>query len=338
LITRTEDRERVLQRRIGKRCIAEREMKVIVSGADGLVGTALRAALEGCGHDLTRLVRGRPPGPREVFWDPTQGRIDRIGLEGHDAVVHLAGESLVGRWSEEKKCRIRDSRVRGTRLLVGAVCDLARPPQVLISASAVGYYGPRGSAVLRETDPPGTGFLSGVCRDWEAEAEPVLKAGIRLVLLRSGLILAPLGGALAIMLPAFRRCLGSTLGDGSQWMSWISLRDAVGVIRYALDTEALQGAVNNVAPHPVTNAHFTRALGRALSRPAFLRVPGFALRVVLGEMADELLLTSTRAEPDRLTAAGYRFRDPTLERTLSRLVGPTSRLTSSNARSGRPAS
>jgi uncharacterized protein len=313
-------------------------MRVIVSGADGLVGTALRATLEVDGHDFTRLVRGRPAGPHEVFWDPTQGRIDRVGLEGHDAIVHLAGESLVGRWSEEKKRRIRDSRVRGTRLLVGAVCELATPPRVLVSASAVGYYGHRGSAVLRETDPPGTGFLPGVCQEWEAEAEPVLMAGIRLVLLRSGLILARQGGALATMLPVFRRGLGGILGDGSQWMSWISLRDAVGVIRFALDTDALQGAVNNVAPHPVTNACFTRALGRALSRPAFLRLPGFAMRIVLGDMANELLLASTRAEPSLLAATGYRFRDPTLERTLGRLVGPPSRLPIPNKRAGRPAS
>jgi uncharacterized protein (TIGR01777 family) len=312
-------------------------MRTVLTGAAGLVGTALRGALEEGGHEVTRLVRGRAAGPGEVFWDPTSGRIDRAGLEGHDAVVHLAGESLVGRWSREKKRRIRDSRVRGTRLLVGAICNLARPPQVFVSASAIGYYGDRGSAMLQETDPPGAGFLAGVCREWEAEAEPVRGAGSRLVLLRSGLILAADGGALASMLPMFRRGLGATLGDGSQWMSWISLRDAVGVIRHALATPSLEGPVNNVAPRPVTNAEFTQALAQALSRPAFLRVPRLALRIALGEMARELLLASTRVEPARLAAIGYTFRDPTLAETLGRLLASPSALTASDPRTGRTA-
>jgi uncharacterized protein (TIGR01777 family) len=312
-------------------------MRIILTGTHGLVGKALRGTLEAAGHQLTRIVRGRPAGSGELFWDPTQGRIDRAGLEDHHAVVHLAGESLVGPWSRGKKRRIRDSRVRGSRLLAGAICDLARPPQVFISASAVGFYGDRGSAVLRESDPPGTGFLAGVCREWEAEAEAVRGVGIRLVLLRSGLILAPDGGALAAMLPMFRRGLGATLGDGSQWMSWISLRDAVGAIRHALATASLEGAVNNVAPRPVTNAEFTQTLARALSRPAFLRVPRFALRIALGEMASELLLASARAEPARLAATGYTFRDPTLAETFGRLLATCSELSASDPWTGRAA-
>lgn len=298
-------------------------MRILVTGSTGLIGSALIPFLTAGGHTVTRLVRSAPrPGEREVRWDPERGEADRPGLEGQDAAVHLAGENIAGgRWTAERKARIRDSRVRGTQFLCESLARLDRPPKVLLCASATGYYGDRKDEVLREESAPGSGFLAEVCRAWEAAAEPALRAGIRVVSLRFGVVLSPAGGALAKMLPPFRLGLGGRIGTGRQYMSWIALDDAVGAACHALTAEALGGPVNAVAPNPVRNLEFAQTLGRVLSRPALLPLPAFAARLALGEMAEELLLASARVEPARLTAAGYPFRHPCLEGALRALLG-----------------
>jgi uncharacterized protein (TIGR01777 family) len=296
-------------------------MKILISGASGLIGSALVRSFCDAGHAVTRLVR-RQPGPAEVRWDPAAGRLDPAGLEGLDAVVHLAGEGIAaGRWTQHRKARIRDSRARGTRLLSQALAGLARRPEVFASASAIGYYGNRGDEPLDEESPPGSGFLAEVCREWEAATEPAAKAGIRVVQLRLGMVLASPGGALARMLPMFRVGLGGRLGDGRQYVSWITLDDVVGAIGHVLATDTLQGPVNLVAPRPVTNRQFTAALARVLRRPALLPAPAFALRILLGQMAEELLLASARVVPRRLLDAGYRFRHEELEAALRHVLG-----------------
>jgi hypothetical protein len=302
--------------------------RVALTGASGLVGSALAAYLSTGGHRVVRLVRRDPdPGAAEIGWDPASGRIDRAGLEGLDAVVHLAGENIAsGRWNEARKRRIRESRVRGTRLLAEALASLERPPRVLVSASAIGFYGDRGDERLLEESASGTGFLPEVCREWEAATGAAEDRGVRVVHLRIGIVLSPAGGALRAMLLPFRLGLGGKIGSGRQFLSWISLDDLVGAIHHSIETESLRGAVNAVAPHPVTNGEFTRTLGRVLRRPTVLRVPAFAARLALGEMAQDLLLASMHAEPGRLAATGYRFRDPDLEGALRHLLGrPLSR-------------
>jgi hypothetical protein len=270
---------------------------------------------------VIRVVR-RPPAPGEVFWDPTRGRIDVAGLEGVDAVVHLAGESIAaGRWTAERKRRIRASRVDGTRLLAGALGQLTRKPAVLVSASAIGIYGDRNDEELDEGSAPGSGFLADVGRDWEAATETAAAAGIRVVLARMGIVLAREGGALGKMLPPFRLGLGGPLGRGSQWMSWITREDAVAAILATLERPGLAGPVNTVAPAPVTNAEFTRLLAAAVSRPALFPVPALALELLFGEMAREALLASQRVVPRKLLAAGFRFADPVLGPALRRVVG-----------------
>ena len=297
-------------------------MKILVSGSGGLVGSALVASLAGGGSEVVRLVRSGPAVPGAALpWDPGAGRIDSAGLEGFDGVVHLAGDNISsGRWNRAKKDRIRSSRVEGTRLLCETLSRLSRPPRALVCASAIGYYGSRGDEILREESAPGNDFLSEVCRAWEAAAEPAVRKGIRVVHLRFGVILSSSGGALARMLLPFRLGAGGVVGSGRQYMSWISLDDAVGALRHSLGTQALRGAANAVAPAPVTNREFTRILAAVLGRPALLRVPAFALRLAFGEMADALLLSSARVEPARLTATGYRFRHPDLETALRHLL------------------
>ena len=302
-------------------------MKVIVTGSTGLVGSALVRSLLSDGHEVTRLVRGdsqgfRAPGTAAVHWDPERGEIDAGSLEGHDAAVHLAGENVgEGRWDEEKKRRIRESRMKGTSLLAGALAGLSAKPRVLVSASATGFYGDRGAEILREESASGEGFLSEVCREWEKATLQASHAGIRVVHLRIGVVLDGEGGALQKMLTPFKLGVGGKVGSGSQYMSWITLEDLIGVIRRAIEDESLRGPVNAVAPQPVTNAEFTKALGGVLGRPTFFAVPAFAARLAFGETADALLLASTRVEPARLKEAGYQFKHPEIEGALRSVLG-----------------
>jgi uncharacterized protein (TIGR01777 family) len=304
-------------------CREGNAMHVLVTGSTGFIGSTLVPFLTTGGHQVTRLVRSTPrPGQAEVYWQPETGSIATPGLEGLDAVVHLAGENIAaGRWSAEKKARIRDSRVQGTRLLCDALAQLANPPKVLVSASAIGYYGDRGAEVLREESRPGRDFLADVCRAWEAATAPAAQRGIRVVNLRFGMVLSAAEGALAKMLFPFKIGAGGIVGSGQQYMSWIALDDLVGVIHHALITDTLQGPVNAVTPHPVTNAAFTKTLGRVLRRPTLVPLPAFAARAVFGEMADALLLASIRVEPARLQDTHYAFRYPELEGALRHVLG-----------------
>jgi len=305
-------------------------VRVLLSGSHGLIGSELAAYLPAAGHDVVRLVRRSPSaagdvptGPGETRWDIEAGSMDPGALEGVDAVVHLAGEGIAAhRWSSAHKRRVLDSRVRGTRLLAEAAAGAASRPTVFVSASAVGFYGDRGDEELTEESLPGAGFLAGVCSQWEAATEPAESAGVRVVHLRSGIVLSPKGGALARQLPLFRLGLGGRLGSGRQWMSWVSLDDEVGAIVHALAEPGLRGPLNVTAPQPVTNAELTRALARVLRRPALARAPGAALSAVLGsEMAKEMLLAGQRVLPAKLSATGYRFGHPELEPALRHLLG-----------------
>lgn len=294
-------------------------MKILVTGSSGLMGSALVDALESEGDEAVRLVRSRDgmSGTRSAFWDPAAGRIDAAGLEGVDAVVHLAGENIAaGKWTRQKKARIQDSRIGGTRLLSEALAALKHPPRVFFCASAIGYYGDRGDEVLDEKSPAGEGFLAETCREWESATGPAAGKGIRVVLLRFGVVLSARGGALAKMLGPFRWGLGGPIGDGRQFISWVALEDAIAAIRHAIGHEKLSGAVNVVSPYPVRNITFARTLGRVLRRPTVFSLPAFAARLTLGEMADALLLSSTRVAPKRLQAAGFEYRFPHLESAL----------------------
>lgn len=296
-------------------------MKTLVSGSHGLVGRALIKSLLNRGDTVSRLVREAPSGSNDIEWHPNQDQIDVRKLNGFDAVVHLAGESIAsGRWSPEKKTRIRESRIKGTKLLSGALAQASHPPRVFVSASAIGFYGNRGDEVLTEQSAAGNDFLAGVCKEWEQSAEPAAEKGIRLVKARFGIILDKDGGALAKMLPPFRMGIGGRIGDGKQWMSWIGLADVIGALEFVIENQALSGPVNFVAPNPVTNATFTSALGRILGRPTFLPVPAFGARLAFGEMADALLLSSQRVEPKRLNETAYRFRYSNLNDALSEIL------------------
>ncbi len=271
---------------------------------------------------MIRIVRTLGhSGTGEVLWDPSAGTIDAAALEGMDAVVHLAGESIAaGRWTPRKKARILESRIQGTQLLSQTLARLTGRPRVLVSASAVGYYGDRGEETLNEDSPPGAGFLPQVCQAWESATEPASRAGIRVVQTRLGVVLSCAGGALALMLPPFRFGLGGRLGSGRQHMSWVAIDDVVGAIHYALTTEHLRGPVNVVAPTPVTNREFTKTLARLLSRPAVMPVPPVMLRLLIGQLADEALLASARVLPSKLRLAGYVFKYPHLEGALRHLL------------------
>lgn len=288
-------------------------MIVAITGASGFIGSALAERLSQGGHTVRRLAR---PGA----WDPAAGRIDRAALEGADAVVHLAGESIFGRWTAAKKRRIIESRVPATTLLADTLARLTDRPRVFVSASAIGIYGDRGNETLTEQSAPGTDFLAAGARDWETAAHPAAQAGIRVVHPRFGVVLGLGGGALGTMLPPFRLGLGGPLGSGRQWFSWITLDDALAALRYALTTENLAGPVNVVAPNPVTNRDFARALGRALGRPAVIPVPTFALELAFGAEAAAFMMSSQRVVPARLLAAGFTFRDPEIEPALRRLL------------------
>lgn len=294
--------------------------RVLVSGGSGFIGSALIPALESRGSKVTRLVRATESRPDEIVWAPTRP-LRPESVPGFDAVIHLAGEPVAARWTEAKKRRIRDSRVLGTAHLCEALARTAQPPRVLISASAIGFYGDRGGEILREDSVSGSGFLSEVCRQWEAATKPAADAGIRTVQIRIGVVLAAQGGALKEMLPPFRMGLGAQIGNGRQWMSWIHVHDLVGAILHMLDNDGRQGPVNLVAPEPVGNAEFTRTLAKVLSRPAMFRMPGFALRLIFGEMADGVLLASQRVEPAKLEASGYQFRYPELRGALENILG-----------------
>jgi hypothetical protein len=294
--------------------------KVLVSGSSGLLGSALLRSLAGDGYQITRLVHGTESSAGRIAWDPSQPLAPE-SVSGFDVVIHLAGESIASRWTASKKKAIRDTRVLGTRHLAEAVARASSPPQVLISASAIGYYGDRGDEILREDSPSGTaGFLPEVCREWEAAAQPAVSAGIRTAHLRTGIVLSADGGALKQMLPPFRMGLGGRIGSGLQWMSWIDLHDEIGAIRHILTNESLRGPVNLVSPNPVTNADFTRTLASALSRPAIFPMPAFAARLVFGQMGEELLLGSQRVKPEKLVASGYVFQQPDLKTALHSIL------------------
>ena len=293
----------------------------MISGATGLIGRPLAAMLAAAGHTVVPLRRG-PAVAGEAHWDPAAGTIDRAALEGADAVVHLAGATIAGRFTERHRREVRESRVAGTRLLAGTLASLERKPRVLVSASAMGIYGDRGDALLDESQPPGDGFLAGVAREWEAGTAPAAEAGIRVVPVRTGLVLAREGGALPPLLTPARLGLGGPLGDGRQWWSWVTLDDVLAAYAFAIATATLTGPVNLAAPVAVRQAEFARVLGRVLGRPAFLPAPAFALRLLLGRgMADALLLASTRLVPAKLTSAGFRFRFETLEGALRHVLG-----------------
>jgi uncharacterized protein (TIGR01777 family) len=303
-------------------CAGDRAMKVAVTGASGLVGSALQPFLTAGGHEVLRLVRRAARGEGEVAWDPARGEIDAPSLEGVDAVVHLSGENVAsGRWTEARKARLRDSRIGSTQLLARTLAGLRRPPKVFASASAIGIYGSQGDRWLTESSPAVDDFLGRLAADWEAAAIPAAEAGIRVVRPRFGLVLSPAGGALGKMLLPFKAGAGGVVGPGTQFMSWIAIDDTVGALLHILVTDALRGPVNLVAPEPVTNREFTKTLGRVLGRPTIAPVPAFALRLALGEMADATLLSSSRVRPETLPESGYTFRFPTLEGALRHLLG-----------------
>ena len=296
-------------------------MDVLVSGSTGLIGSALVPALTNEGHRVVRLTRSGDDGDGTATWDPSAGTIDAARLEGIDAVVHLAGENIVGRWTPAKKARIRDSRVWGTRLLAETLAGLATPPEVMVSASATGYYGDRSNELLREESAPGANFLAGVCQEWEAAAQPAREAGVRVVHPRFGIVLSPEGGALGTTLPIFKLGGGGRIGSGNQYWPWVALDDVVGAILHSLATGSLEGPVNVGVYDPPTNAQYTRTLGRVLNRPTIFPLPAPAARLMLGQVADELLLASQRVEPAKLRESGFEFRYPELEGALRHLLG-----------------
>ncbi|NWG12720.1 MAG: TIGR01777 family protein [Acidobacteria bacterium] len=297
-------------------------MKVLVTGATGFIGSALVQFLLSRGHDVRCMVRrSSTPGSDDIEWNPIMGSVNTAALEGFDAVVHLAGENIAGgRWTVARKRRIRESRVIGTLFLAGTLAERRRKPRVLVCASATGYYGDRGPKLLQEDSPPGLGFLPDVCKAWEAAANPAAQAGIRVVNLRIGLVLGAGGGALQRMLGPFRAGIGGTIGDGTQFWSWIAQDDLNAAFLHVMQTETLSGPVNAVSPHPVTNREFTKVLGHVLQRPTILSLPGFAAKLALGVMAGPLLLASTRVEPAKLIASGFKFQFVNLEQALRHLL------------------
>ena len=289
-------------------------MRIAVTGSTGLIGSALVPWLTNGGHEVIRMRR-------PADWDPDAGTIHAAVLNGVGAVVHLAGENIAaGRWTATRKARIRDSRVKATKLIAETLGNMEKPPQVLVSASAIGYYGDRGREVLREDSAPGTGFLADVCRHWESATDAATRKGIRVVHLRTGIVLSEKGGALKQMLLPFKVGLGGKVGSGNQYWSWISLDDLCSVIIHCIQANGLHGAVNTVSPSPVTNLEFTKVLGRVLQRPTIFPVPSFAARLVFGEMADALLLASVRVEPAKLLASRFLFRHKDLEAALKAVL------------------
>jgi len=296
-------------------------MKVLISGARGFIGSTLIPQLESNGHQVSRLTRS-PGSDDDIGWNPSVGEIEASRLEGTDAVVHLAGESIAeGRWTAERKRRILESRRQGTGLLAQTIANLSEPPGVMVGASAVGYYGDRGNELLREDSPPGNNFLSEVCLVWEGAADPAREVGIRVVHPRFGVVLSPRGGALGTTLPIFKLGGGGRIGSGRQYWSWVTLDDVVGAIIHALQNDPVEGPVNVGSPNPLTNAEYTKVLGKVLNRPTIFPLPAPAARLMLGEIADELLLASARMEPAKLKETGYEFRYPELDGALRHLLG-----------------
>ena len=297
--------------------------RILVSGVSGPIGAALLPSLKTSGWSVVRLVRGPAAGRStdnaQIAWDPATPLAPEA-LSGFDAVIHLAGESIFGRWTAAKKQKIRDSRVAGTLNLASALARAEEKPKVFVCGSAIGYYGNRGDEVLREESAPGTGFLSEVCQQWEEATTPAVQADIRTAHLRTGIVLSPKGGALGAMLLPFKLGLGGRTGDGRQWMSWIDVQDMVGAIHHILKNDLLQGAVNMVAPKPVRNAEFASTLAGVLSRPAIFPMPAFAAKAVFGEMGEELLLGSQKVEPGKLISSGYPFRYRELRESLQHLL------------------
>jgi len=294
---------------------------IAVTGATGLIGSALVARLRAGGHVVRRLVRSaREAQAGDVPWNPEAGMLDPAALAGCDAIIHLAGAPVAQRWTASHKRDIRESRVQGTSLLAKAVVGMAVKPRVVLSGSAIGYYGDRGDELLDERSAAGTGFLADVGAAWEAAAEPIAEAGVRLVLLRTGIVLSPDGGALGKMLPPFRLGLGGPMGSGRQWMSWISLEDHLRAMEHVLVTEGVRGAVNLVSPNPMTNASFATTLGRVLRRPALLPLPAVALELMFGEMAEATILAGQRVAPHVLTSSGFQCAEPTLEGALRSML------------------
>jgi uncharacterized protein (TIGR01777 family) len=296
-------------------------MKIALAGASGLVGKALIPALEAQGHEIRRLVRTAPRAG-EIEWHPNKDEVSAVSLEGFDVIINLAGENIAGgRWTDEQKRKIRDSRVNGTHLLSEAISKMERKPRAFICASATGIYGDRDDEVLDEQSESGGGFLAGVCREWEMACDLAAKAGVRVVNLRFGPILAREGGMLAKLLTPFKMGMGGKVGSGRQYISWVSLEDSVNAILLAITDESIRGPLNVVSPNPVRNEEFTKTLGHVLNRPTALAMPAFAARLAFGEMADEMLLTSQRVMPKRLNAAGFQFRYPQLEAAFRAYLG-----------------
>ena len=300
--------------------MAQNGLRVLVTGASGPIGKALLPSLRASGYLVTRLVHRPVSGSEQIQWDPTQPLAPE-SVSGFSAVIHLAGETIVGRWTEAKRTRIRDSRTLGTRHLAQALAHTNKPPRVFISGSAIGFYGDRGDEVLTEESAPGSGFLAEVCQEWEAASRPASEAGIRTAHLRTGIVLSADGGALPGMLSPFKLGLGGRLGSGRQWWSWIHVQDLVGAMQHILKSDLLEGPVNAVSPKPVTNYEFTKTLGSVLSRPTIFPVPVFVLELVLGRTAaKEILLSSQRVEPTRLVASGYPFQYSDLTRALQAIL------------------
>ncbi len=293
--------------------------RILVSGVSGPIGAALLPSFKTRGYEVTRLVRGATAGDGQISWDPAKP-IAPEAVSGFDAVIHLAGESIVGRWTAEKKRRIRDSRVVGTGNLAHALAHAKDKPQVFVCSSAIGFYGDRGDEILNEESVPGKGFLPDVCREWEAATRPAVDAGIRMVQMRTGVVLSPTGGALGKMLTPFKMGVGGKIGNGRQWMSWIDVQDMVGAIHHILKSDLVQGPVNLVAPKPVTNSEFTQTLASVLSRPAIFPVPAFVVKLAFGEMGETVLLGSQRVEPAQLVASGYPFRFSELRASLEAML------------------
>lgn len=296
-------------------------MKVLIAGSSGLLGTAISSALTDAGIKVFKLKREETTeNALDILWNPEKGSLDPLNIEGFDVIINLAGENILGRWTEEKKKRLLDSRISSTNLLVNTISKLNFPPELFINASAIGYYGDRGDELLTESSSAGQGFLPEVCKQWEQAAEGVRSSNVRLAILRIGLVLSPKGGALKNMLPAFKLGLGGKIGSGKQYMSWIAIDDIVGAVLHIIQNKNCQGVFNLTSPEPATNAEFTKSLGSVLQRPTFFTVPAFAIRFLLGELGQDLLLSSTRVKPERLLESEYQFLYPHLRDALKHLT------------------